>query len=1187
MLQRIIRFFKQLLQRLLNRQPPPPPPSNPVRPTRSDTEYEGLFLQLLEVVHQGASRGEVKGWLIGNQLKLGEFVVWLEGFGQRIADNPTPQEELARRMVLLGNLEIGELGIVAGRIGREILEGISQKSDSELTVNSLEQYSNNFWLDQSLEQVRLGDFNKALSYFKKAIKLQPDDTTTTEVILSPTLEIKLDFHEVWFNQGFALYNLGRFEEAIDSYKKALEIKPDDHYAWNDIGVALAHLGRFEEAIDSYKKALEIKPDYHMTWLNQGLALYNLGRFEEAIDSYKKALEIKPDSHMTWLNQGFALYNLGRLEEAIDSYDTALEIKPKFQALLNRGIALADLGRFEEAINSYKKALEIKPDSHDALNNQGFALNNLERFEEAIDFYDKALEIKPDFRIALLNRGNALKDLERFEEAINSFDKALEVKPDDHEALLNRGNALKDLGKFEEAINSYKKALEIKPDFRIALLNRGNALKDLGKFEEAINSYKKALEIKPDDHEALLNRGNALYDLERFEEAINSFDKALEIKPNFHEAWNNRGIALYNLGRLEKAIDSYDKALEIKPDLHEAWRNRGLAARISSHPTLTFSSQIVDQHPELNQRGYQGEITCYEIGLTYVKDDKQPEGWGLLHYGMGLAHYLEGRRQKVRNYYNKAINSYDTALTVLTVNNFLESYLEVLRDYIKVLWELGDSEEAKELQRKELQRQATDGLDRLIKKTPSNYRKQQLSLKFFGFNQLTVDSAVKSGDFIKGLELAEEGKNTCLRWMLLGWSDDIPRFSYEEMRQFLTAAFGEKTAIVYWHLSPIALTTFILKPDNPELEVIQQPSIQTLNDFEDWLTDWNKSYQEYREKTPDKDRLSRDWRQNMIPNLRGLKEILRIDEIIEKLDKINHVILVPHRDLHYLPLESLFFLDYSATPPFSLTRLPSLKIGQNLQSTPRIPANQTLLNIENPPSVIQAGEGNKKRLMPLPVAEIESEFVSLRFDHPTRLSEEETTLEKVSQGLKQNYQVLHFAGHGYYNTNDPKLSMLFLKGSDRLTLEEIIQPDYCLNSYQLVCLAACETAVAGKQTILSEYVGLTSGFLMQQVDHVLGTLWVVESVACSLFVIEFYYRWQVLKLSKTDAFTQTQTWLKTATHQELKDWCEARVAELPTDKRLLGKRFKISVDELAIIEQNPPLQHPYYWAAFILSGYERL
>ena len=60
--------------------------------------------------------------------------------------------------------------------------------------------------------------------------------------------------------GNALYDLGRYEEAIVSYDKALEIKPDLHEAWYNRGIALGNLGRLEEAIASYDKALEFKPD---------------------------------------------------------------------------------------------------------------------------------------------------------------------------------------------------------------------------------------------------------------------------------------------------------------------------------------------------------------------------------------------------------------------------------------------------------------------------------------------------------------------------------------------------------------------------------------------------------------------------------------------------------------------------------------------------------------------------------------------------------------------------------------------------------------------------------------------------------------------------------------------------------------------------------------------------------------
>ena len=185
---------------------------------------------------------------------------------------------------------------------------------------------------------------------------------------------------LFFEVGYALDDLGHYEEAIASYDKVLEFKPDDHEAWNNRGVTLNDLGRFEEAIASYDKAIEFKPDYHEVWYNRGNALNGLGRFEEALASSDKALEFKPDFHRAWSNRGNALNGLGRFEEALASYDKALEFKPDYhKTWYNRGFALRNLGRFEEALASYDKVLEFKPDDHEAWYNRGIALGNLGRF----------------------------------------------------------------------------------------------------------------------------------------------------------------------------------------------------------------------------------------------------------------------------------------------------------------------------------------------------------------------------------------------------------------------------------------------------------------------------------------------------------------------------------------------------------------------------------------------------------------------------------------------------------------------------------------------------------------------------------------------------------------------------------------------------------------------------------------
>ncbi|MCC3428120.1 MAG: hypothetical protein JGK12_30420 [Microcoleus sp. PH2017_01_SCD_O_A] len=131
MLNKIWQFLKQLIQRLLGKTPPPPAPPPP-RPTLTDAEYESKFMEILEGVNVGWSRGDVAGFLIAKRLRDSELAAWLRRFGSRLFEEgghggtaPTDAvaslQELARRLELLGRIRSGELSEVAGDIGREIL----------------------------------------------------------------------------------------------------------------------------------------------------------------------------------------------------------------------------------------------------------------------------------------------------------------------------------------------------------------------------------------------------------------------------------------------------------------------------------------------------------------------------------------------------------------------------------------------------------------------------------------------------------------------------------------------------------------------------------------------------------------------------------------------------------------------------------------------------------------------------------------------------------------------------------------------------------------------------------------------------------------------------------------------------------------------------------------------------------
>ncbi|MCM0590867.1 MAG: hypothetical protein HEQ35_18115 [Gloeotrichia echinulata IR180] len=127
MLRRLVQWIKKLFQSLFGgKQTPlnvrvdvqkaPPPPL-------ADTDLEFLFTELLAGVHQARGQAWVVKWLhnIEHRVPTDRWVEWLRRFGEKLLASATPNNELAARLVQLGELEIGEIGDLAYNIGMQLL----------------------------------------------------------------------------------------------------------------------------------------------------------------------------------------------------------------------------------------------------------------------------------------------------------------------------------------------------------------------------------------------------------------------------------------------------------------------------------------------------------------------------------------------------------------------------------------------------------------------------------------------------------------------------------------------------------------------------------------------------------------------------------------------------------------------------------------------------------------------------------------------------------------------------------------------------------------------------------------------------------------------------------------------------------------------------------------------------------
>jgi len=308
--------------------------------------------------------------------------------------------------------------------------------------------------------------------------------------------------EALFDQGLALHQAGRIDEARRLYEAALGTWPEHFAALHMLGVSFIQTGQLDRAVELIGHAIRLRPDVADAHGNLANALNSLGRHEEAIESCDRAIALNPDHAEAHGNRGGALYRLGRPGEALDSYARQVALRPgDARAHFNQAIMLRELGRRDEALAGFDRAAALKPAYVEAHRNRGLTLYDLGRFDDALASYDRVIALRPDYAEAYANQGAALQGLRRPEAALESSERAIALKPDYAEAHYNRGSALYALRRLEEAIASFDRAIALKPAFAEAWDSRAVAQSELGRWDEALAGLDRALALKPDYAEA--------------------------------------------------------------------------------------------------------------------------------------------------------------------------------------------------------------------------------------------------------------------------------------------------------------------------------------------------------------------------------------------------------------------------------------------------------------------------------------------------------------------------------------------------------------------------------------------------------------------------------------------------------------------------------------------------------------
>ncbi|MGD1803841.1 CHAT domain-containing protein, partial [Dapis sp. BLCC M126] len=896
------------------------------------------------------------------------------------------------------------------------------------------------------------------------------------------------------------------------------------YSWQAhtldyIGIVYSNLGENKKAVSFYNQALRLRRQVGDR-RGEAINLYYIGSIytdleenQKALFFFNQALPIFQEvGDYSWQAHtldyiGIVYSNLGDKEKALSFYNQALSIfqdidDPGGKAGTFNGIGLVyrDLGEKEKALSLFKQALPIFQQvgngdgETDALNNIGLVYSDLGENKKALSFYNQAL----------------------------SLDQKLGYRHNEAVAILNIGRVYKNLGEKQKALSLFNQALTIfqQMGYRswqaTTLNNISHIYSDLGEKEKALSLFKQALSLDRElgdrhgESATLHNIGLIYSDLGEKEKALSFYNQALSLSQKVGNRDRQAGI-LYNIailkldrGNLRESLTFIEKSLEIVEDLRSKFNS----------PELRISYFAIVQ-----------DYYQFYIHLLMELHQQNPNQ----DYDSKAFHASErSRARTLLELLNEASVDIRQGIDpqLATAERKLQQQLNTIETKrIKLL--SGEYTPEQKVNIEQTRDELIDKYEQLrnkIRTTSPNYaaltQPQPLTLKQVKQQVLDDDTLLLQYSL---------GEESSYLWAIT--KDRIDSYQLPPQAEIKTAA----TELM------VRMTGHKIRDD-----------IKTFDSAADALT-----------------------------------EII-LQPVANKLNK-KRLLIVPDSFLQYIPFSVLSIPNTSQESDgyqplilnHQIVNLPSATTIANIRNATKsrklAPKKVAIIadpvfspedaRVRGKTTTISTSE-NRSRAFPLEAQKLDraARDVGINWSRlPGTRKEAQAVMALIPKSERtqvfdfqadreiatthelDQYQIVHFATHGFANGKQPELSGIVMSLVDKngnwqngfLRLNDIFNLNL---PAELVVLSACKTAW-GKDIKGEGLVGLTRGFMYAGAKRVIGSLWYVDDEATAELMSEFYQGMLEEGVSPVEALRQAQ---------------------------------------LEIMEQQG-WQHPYYWGAFTLQG----
>ena len=258
-------------------------------------------------------------------------------------------------------------------------------------------------VDQLLQELKLGKFNKVISDGEKLLKKNQDKGYLFNIC------------------GLAHQRLNKIETSIFYFEKAINLEPQNLGHKNNLANSFISLNRFKEAEGIFKEILAVDTKNTPALVNYARLKNIILDFKKSINLYEKALKLIKNDLSIWLNLGSVYQSIGEFGKANNIFDNILKINPSF---VPAHISISKVNDYSEKNSNLSLMLDLnksnnlnKKEKSDLEFAIGKAYDDKKNYELSIKYFESANK----FRKELVNYDFKSED-KLFKSIKNYFEK---------------------------------------------------------------------------------------------------------------------------------------------------------------------------------------------------------------------------------------------------------------------------------------------------------------------------------------------------------------------------------------------------------------------------------------------------------------------------------------------------------------------------------------------------------------------------------------------------------------------------------------------------------------------------------------------------------------------------------------------------------------------------------------------